>query len=470
MKAKNAQYANPGNKGGCKLATEAMLVFAVFLLTVLFILWRPRGINEAIPPAVGALLLCFFGIVSPADMKYVFGTVTGASITIISTIIMSIVLESMGFFRWVAFRLVAKCRGSGTILYWVVMLLCFCMTLFFNNDGSIVITTPIIIAIVRVLELKPHQKFPYLCSGAIIATASSAPIGVSNLANLIALKIVGVDLVTHTKYMFVPSMIGLSVISILLFIYFRNDIPKHIPTFSRAWKLLCRSNVGTPDHPLSNNKNGCDAMNWPMFRVYMTVIILVRVSLFILSNYGLPFEWAAAFGALVIILLRWYYQGTGPADVLQKTPWHIFVFAFSMYLVVYGLHNTGFTTLLIGLIKGPVSANLFNGIFIMGILLAVMSSLFNNLPSVMLGTLTLTQMGLEQQYLQLVYLANIIGSDIGSLILPSGTLASLIWMFMLRMNKIQVTWSQYIGVTLLVIPIALLVSLLSLYGWILYLA
>lgn len=449
------------------ITTQSILVFTIFLATVLFLLWRPRGINEAIPPAIGAFLLCSLGIVSIADMKYVFGTVSGASITIISTIMMSIVLESMGFFRWVAFNLVAKCNGSGTRLYWIIILLCFLMTMCFNNDGSIVITTPIIIAIVKVLELKPRQKLAYLCSGAIIATASSAPIGVSNLSNLIALKIVGVDLVTHATFMFVPSMIGLCVISILLFIYFKSDIPKRIPDISRAWALLYRNSMGMRDHPLSDSKNGLEAMNWPMFRVYMTVIILVRACLFIFSNYGLPYEWAAVFGALIIILIRWYSQGTGVADVLKKTPWHIFIFAFSMYLVVYGLHNVGFTALIIELVKEPVSGSLFNAIFIMGTLISVISNLFNNLPSVMIGTLTLTQMGLEQQYLQLVYLANIIGSDIGSLLLPSGTLASLIWMFILRMNKIPVTWSQYIGVTILVIPVGLLVSLLSLYWWIL---
>lgn len=449
------------------ITTQSIIVFTIFLTTILFLLWRPRGINEAIPPAIGAFLLCSLGIVGFTDIKYVFGTVIGASITIIATITMSIVLESMGFFRWVAFNLVAKCKGSGALLYWIVIVLCFLMTMCFNNDGSIVITTPIIIEIVRVLGLKPRQKLAYLCSGAIIATASSAPIGVSNLSNLIALKIVGVDLVTHATFMFVPSMMGLAVISLLLFIYFKNDIPKKLPAFSREYMLLHRNNMGLRNHPLAGGMDAPDTMNWPIFRVYMTIIILVRAGLFILSSYGLPFAWAAVFGALSIILIRWYSQGIGAADVLQKTPWHIFIFAFSMYLVVYGLHNVGFTALIIELVKEPVSTSLFNAIFIMGTFISVISNLFNNLPSVMIGTLTLTQMGLDQQYLQLVYLANIIGSDIGSLLLPSGTLASLIWMFILRTNKVPVTWSQYIGVTILVVPIGLLVSLLSLYWWIL---
>jgi len=471
--------------------TDITLALTIFLATVVFLLWRPKGLNEAIPPAIGALLLYSLGIVSMNDVKYVFGTVSGASITIISTMAMSIVLESMGFFRWVAFNLVAKCDGSGKRLYWCVILLCFFMTVLFNNDGSIVITTPIIIEIVTLLGLTQRQKFAYLLSGALIATASSAPIGVSNLANLIALKIVGVDLVTHTKFMFVPSMMGLSVISTLLYFHFKKDIPQSIPNLSRICMLLYRRTIQNeyrpphhphlpnhlppppPDHPpLHPSKkvtNESGAINWVMFRVYMSIIVLVRVSLFVLSYYGIAIGWAATVGALVIIMLRWFSQGSGAVDVLRKTPWHVFIFAFGMYLVVYGLHNVKFTTIIIDLIKEPVSANLFNSILIIGILTSIMASLFNNHPSLMLATTIITQMGLELQYVQVTYLAIILGSDIGSLILPSGTLASLIWMYILRNNGIVFTWKEYIATTIRIIPIGLLISLLSLYLWVLVL-
>jgi len=473
------------------ITSELVVALIIFLATVVFLLWRPKGLNEAIPPAIGAVLMYLLGIVGPDDVKYVFDTIAGASVTIISTMVMSIVLESMGFFRWIAFNLVAKCDGSGTRLYWSVIMLCFFTTMFFNNDGSIVITTPIIIEIVKVLGLTPRQQLGYLLSGAIIATASSAPIGVSNLANLIALKIVGVDLVTHTKYMFVPSMLALSVISILFFLYFRKDIPEHISSFTTACVNLYHRNVGrlerTPPPlkhhpappPLDHNPpslgenpigNISSSINWPMVKIYMTIIVLARISLFVLSYYGFSIGWAAALGALVVVWIRWYTQGTGAMDVLRKTPWHVFVFAFGMYLVVYGLHNAKFTTLIIELIKEPVSAHLYSAILIIGTLTSLMASLFNNHPSLMLATTIITHMGLDLPYVQVTYLAIIMGSDIGSLILPSGTLASLIWMFILRRNKIPITWGQYIRVTSLIIPVGLIVSLVSLYLWVVLLS
>ena len=89
------------------------------------------------------------------------------------------------------------------------------MTLLFNNDGSILITTPILILLLKNMQLKPHQQIPYLLSGALIATASSAPIGVSNIVNLIALEIVDMSLWMHTAMMFVPATLGLLFMSYL---------------------------------------------------------------------------------------------------------------------------------------------------------------------------------------------------------------------------------------------------------------
>lgn len=197
----------------------------------------------------------------------------------------------------------------------------------------------------------------------------------------------------------------------------------------------------------------------------MTIIVFIRASFFALSDLGIPIEWIAIFGAVLMIVIRWYQQGTGIKDIIFKTPWHILVFAFSMYVIIYGLHNVGFTSILVEVFKQPVSSDHYSAILIVGLVLTVLSNLFNNLPAVMLGTLALTEMGLDPFTLQIAYLANIIGSDIGSLIMPMGTLATLIWMFILKKNKIPITWRQYLSVTIVVIPISLLVSLISLYLW-----
>ena len=440
--------------------------FVIFALTTLFIMWRPHGINESIPAISGALLLFIAGVVPFNDILQIFKIVSGPSITIISTIVMCIVLESIGVFRWAAINIVKKAGGSGLRLYLYIMMLCFLMTVFFNNDGSILITTPIIIHIISMLHLKPHQKYPYLFAGVFIATSASLPIGVSNIANLIGLKMVGLDLISYTHFAFVPSMIGIATLSLLLYFLFKKDIPKKIATYSDySMELLVAKETGTKKHPLSGDIQTPELVNWSLFRLCIVLVVLIRGSYFILPAYGISIEVIAIVGAILLIIIRWMSLRVGVMDVVKKAPWHILLFAFGMYVTVYALNNTGVTAFFIEFLKDVMTQNLVFSSFISGLLISVLSNVMNNLPSVMLGTLIITDMGMDVHMLQVSYISIIIGSDIGALLSPMGTLATLLWMFVLRRNGIQISWSRYFKVALMVIPITLLVTLIALNLW-----
>jgi Na+/H+ antiporter NhaD and related arsenite permeases len=464
--------------------------YAIFAVTIALLVWRPRGLNEAYSATGGALALLLIGVVRPQELGEVFGIVSGAVVTILCTIVMSIVLDSIGFFRWSAYNVIRYARGSGIRLYWVIMALCFLMTLFFNNDGSILITTPIIIQVARLLRLKIHQQIPYLIGGAMVATAASAPIGVSNLANLIALRIVGLDLNTYALLMIPPSMAGIAVIALLLLAVHWRAIPRRIARLperrpysgdadedeiildpqAAAGRWLPESALAsgrTPFHPLRDDARVPD---WRLFQVCIALVVLIRASFFAGSAAGVPIEWIAAAGAATLIFVRWKWTGIGPADLVRKTPWHILAFAFGVYVVVTGMRNAGLTDWITGQAAPYIAAGGLMSIMWTGGLLTVMSNLINNLPSVMIGTMALTDMGLDERTLQIAYLANIIGSDVGALLTPLGTLAALIWMFILKQHGIRVTWGAYIRTALLVIPAGLFVSLGALYLWTLWLA
>jgi arsenical pump membrane protein len=445
------------------------ITICTFVFSMIFIFWRPKGLNEAIPATLGAIVVILSGSVTFTDLQTISTTVGGAAITIISTIIMAIVFESFGFFQWIAEYIYSKSLGSGVRLFWYVILLCFGMTLFFNNDGSILITTPILLLLLERFELKPHQKIPYLLSGALVATASSAPIGVSNIVNLISLKIVGMSLYLYTAMLFVPAILGLLVMVMLLFVYFYNDFPPLLAKAKQGSRITIRS------HPLKEplvSRDSSDTRSSPKYnqakfmRNLFLYVLAVRLSLFVASYFGIPVELAAVCGSILLLIWRWYVLRIGPSDIVKKTPWHILVFAFGMYVIIFGLHKIGLTSYLIFYLKPYVSTSLFHASIFMGVLVSIMSSLFNNHPALMIGTLTITNMGLNPTLLKTAYLANVIGSDIGSLLLPIGTLATLIWMYKLKLAHVKIKWSSYVKVTLLVIPITVTVTLLLLYLWI----
>ncbi|MCL6573624.1 MAG: arsenic transporter [Bacillus sp. (in: Bacteria)] len=441
-------------------STVIITIFA-FILTMAMIFIRPKNMNEAIPATIGAVLVFLSGSVSTGDLLDISSKVTGAAITIIATIVMAIVLESFGFFSWTAALMLKWSKGSGIRLFWYTLVLCFLMTLFFNNDGSILITTPILILILNNLKLKNNQKIPFLLSGALIATASSAPIGVSNIVNLIALKIIGMDLYLQTEMMFVPGILGLLFLSGLLYLVFKKDIPKEIHFHSYSIPLQKNRLF----HPLQKSSEALFAQQKQLMIKMLIFVFLVRISLFVASFVGISVSLVAVCGSLILLMWRWLYLKVNPKDVIGKIPWHILIFAFSMYVIIFGLHNIGLTNLLLDNLKSLVSDSLLHASLAMGIITAFLSNIFNNHPALMISTLALMEMGLDPLMVKTVYLSNIIGSDIGSLLLPIGTLATLLWLDILKKNKVKITWMDYIKVTIVVIPPTLIFTLICLYLW-----
>lgn len=441
----------------------SILTLLAFFITMIFIFWRPKGLNEAIPATIGALMVLLCGSVSLTDLGEIGSKVTGASITILATMIMAIALESFGFFYWVAAKLLQQSRGSGIKLFWLTNSLCFLMTIFLNNDGSVLITTPILLLVLKYLGLKKHQKTPYLISGVLIATASSAPIGVSNIVNLISLKMIGMDLYLHTAMMFVPSMMGLIFMACLLFIFFYKRLPKSLPDIPNHFQSLRHRRY----HPLHSPSAPIPERNQTKIMLFvLAFVFLVRISLFAASYTGISVPLVAVIGSIILLAWRWVYFKTSPRDLLFKAPWHIFIFAFTMYVLIYGLHNIGFTELIVNHFKPIVSGSLSYATFVSGISTSVFSNLFNNHPALMISTFTLTEMSLNPSTAKIIYLANIIGSDIGSLLLPIGTLATLIWMHILKQHDENISWGEYLKTTILIIPLTVLFTLTCLYFWI----
>lgn len=450
--------------------TISLTIFS-FVMTVVLIMWRPKGLNVSIPSLVGAALMVISGSVSLHDMKVIATDVGGASVTIMATIAMALVLESFGVFQFVADFLARLSKNSGVRLFWYISLMSLLMTLFFNNDGAIIIATPIIIILLRKLGLKPHQQIPYLLSAALVDTAASAPLGVSNIVNLISIKIIGMSLATYSEMIFVPSMIGVGVLAVLNYLVFRKRLVHDLQQ-----NRLSNKNKPKPrNHPLRPNYEAAatdiqfeaPSKKQKMFMTNILLYVLaIRVALFVGAYFGISPSVTAVVGAVILIIWRWIKMGKSPTDIIRKIPWHVLFFAFGMYVVGSGIANVGLNSWLVHQLQPFIERGWFSSIAATGIAVSLMSDLFNNHPALMIGTLNLTSMHLSPMAVHVAYLGNIIGSDIGSLLMPIGLLATLIWMFVLKQYKVHISWGQYLRVTTLVIPPTVIATIVLCYAWI----
>ena len=209
-----------------------------------------------------------------------------------------------------------------------------------------------------------------------------------------------------------------------------------------------------------------------IFRAAFPVLALLLVAYFLLAPLGVPVSVVTCGGALVLLALagRWHSGGRGAVvsvnNVLRHAPWQIVIFSLGMYLVVYGLRNAGLTTHLADALTWLSAHGLWAATIGTGFGAAILSSVMNNMPSVLIGTLSIEQAhGVPALTRELMIYANIIGCDLGPKFTPIGSLATLLWLNVLSRKGISIGWGQYMKVGLMITPPVLLVVLIALAVW-----
>ncbi len=92
---------------------HAALALLLFVAVLALLIWRPHGLSMGWPAAIGGLLAVPFGVVSLSDVSTVVGIVWDATITFVAVILISLVLDAVGFFEWAALHMARLARGSG---------------------------------------------------------------------------------------------------------------------------------------------------------------------------------------------------------------------------------------------------------------------------------------------------------------------------------------------------------------------
>ena len=414
-----------------------IIPICIFLVTLFLIITQPKGLQIGTTAILGAIVALILGVVSINDVLDVTNIVWDATLAFIGIIILSLVLDEIGFFEWCALKMAKFSKGSGIRMFVYSILLGSFVSALFANDGAALILTPILLAKMRVLQLSTKTIIAFLLAGGFISDSASLPFVFSNLTNIVTANYFNIGFVDYFLNMIIPFIVSVIASIVFLWLILRKDIPKKVDV-----RLL--------KEPKSVIKN----MNLFYFSWFFLAFLLSAYALG--DIYKLPISFFALGGALVLLIIASLTKSVNAKNIIKEAPWQIVWFSIGLYIVVYGLKNAGLTEYLTTILNYLVLQGDTIAIISTGFISAILSAVMNNLPTIMIMDIALKDIPNEA----LAY-ANIIGCNLGPKMTPFGSLATLLWLHVLAKKGIKISFWEYSKFGLIITPPVLLLVLLA---------
>nr|WP_241428871.1 arsenic transporter [Agrococcus sp. ARC_14] len=464
------------------------VALAIFAITLILVIWQPKGLGIGWTALGGAVLALLTGVVSLSDVPVVWDLVWNATFAFVAIVIISLVLDEAGFFEWAALHVARWGRGNGRLLFALIVLLGAGIAAVFANDGAALILTPIVIQMLVALRFPAAASLAFVMACGFIADAGSLPLVVSNLVNIVTADFFDIGFARYAQVMVPVGIIAVLASLAMLLLYFRRSIPR---TYDLSALAAPRSAVR-------------DELT---FRAGWVVLAVLLVGYFLAEPLHIPLSAVAGVGAIALMLVaarqpafvfasvrrretvvvaagtssldvvdspnggeRDASQGVSVRRVLREAPWQIVLFSIGMYLVVYGLRNEGITAQLSLVFAGIADEGVVVTALGVGVIVAVLASLMNNMPTVLIAALAVAGAGTTGLAHETMVYATVIGADLGPKITPIGSLATLLWLHVLARKGIVITWGQYFRTGIVLTIPVLIVTLLALAGWLLLLS
>lgn len=337
----------------------------------------------------------------------------------VSMTILSIFLDEVGFFKYIATKATKILNGSQIKLFIGFYILISILTVFTSNDIIILTFTPFICYYAKNNKINP---IPYLIAEFVAANTWSMALIIGNPTNIYLASAFKIGFIEYLKVMFIPTL-SASIVSLsILYLLFRKQL-----------KEKMEQTTEQEDIKINTTLLVIGLIHLISATILIAIASYINLEMWIIT---LCFAISLLISTSLYILIKKDNFGV-IGRTLKRAPYSLIPFVLSMFVIVLALNDTGIT--------GKLSNffNSLNPIYSFGIGGALTANFINNIPmSVLFANMTLTSNAS-------IY-ASIIASNIAAYITPVGALAGIMWMSLLKTYEVNFSFKNFVsyGVTI----------------------
>ena len=335
----------------------------------------------------------------------------------ISMTVLSIFLDELGFFRYLASWALKRAGVSQMKLFVLLYATVSVLTVFTSNDIIILSFTPFVCYFAKNAHINP---IPYLAAEFVAANTWSMALIIGNPTNIYLVTAAGGDFLSYLKIMLFPTLASGIVACLFLFLMFR--------------KMLSSPIEATPDDVVIEDKL--------LLRIGIAHLAVCTLVLAVGSYIGIEM-WLVSLLSVISLFVFNIVIGAvrkkSPstlASCLKRAPWELIPFVISMFVIVEALGVTGVTGEIFNLLGQSMP------IWKYGIGSFLASNLINNIPMSVLFSSILSGFSSNTAA---VY-ATVVGSNLGACLTPIGALAGIMWSSILREHNLKFGYLDFLKI------------------------
>ena len=334
----------------------------------------------------------------------------------ISMTALSIFLDELGFFRFLASSILKRAKSGQIKLFIYLYIMVSVLTMFTSNDIIILSFTPFICYFAKNAKIDP---IPFLAAEFVAANTWSMALIIGNPTNIYLATANGIDFLSYLKMSILPTLAAGAVAFCMLLLLFGKKLKAPIS--------------GEPEQIVIEDK----LLLWVGIAHLAVCTVMLAIGSYIGVEMWLISVCAVGslvlFNAVIAIVRR--RKPAALLGCLRRIPYELVPFLLSMFAMIVVLSEEGVTTDIASLLGEDFTVLKY------GVASFLSANIINNIPMSVLFSSIIAASGADATS---AVFATIIGSNISAFFTPIGALAGIMWSSILNGHGYKFSYLSFL--------------------------